>query len=93
MHSINEHSPFEIIYDFNPFTPINLLPLPIFERTSLDGKRKVKMVKLHESVHERIEKKNKDYAFKSNKGWQRVIFESNNWVWVDIRKERFLKKR
>ena len=44
-------SPFEIVYGFNPLTPLDLLPLLVNETTSLDGKKKAEMVKkLHESV-------------------------------------------
>jgi hypothetical protein len=28
---------FEIVYGFNPLTPMDLIPLPIDERVSLDG--------------------------------------------------------
>jgi len=27
-HSITQHSPFEVVYGFNPLTPLDLLPLP-----------------------------------------------------------------
>ncbi|GKV30793.1 hypothetical protein SLEP1_g39569 [Rubroshorea leprosula] len=38
-----------IVYGFNPLTPLDLLPLPIDERASLDWKKKAKVVKqLHE---------------------------------------------
>ncbi|RVX02077.1 Transposon Ty3-G Gag-Pol polyprotein [Vitis vinifera] len=41
----------EIVYGFNPLTPLDLLPLPVNEMTSLDGEKKAEMVKkLHESV-------------------------------------------
>ena len=45
--------------------------------------------KLHESVQQHIEKKNKQYATKSNKGRQQVLFELGNWALVHMRKERF----
>jgi hypothetical protein len=32
-------------YGFNPCIPINLVPIPIDERTSMDGVKKAKMVK------------------------------------------------
>ena len=49
--------------------PLDLIRLPIDERVSLDGKRKDEMVKqVHERVKKKIEKKNKQYAFKVNKG-------------------------
>ena len=51
VHSITIFSPFEIVYGFDPLTPLDLLPLPVNEMTSLDGPKKAEMVKkLHESV-------------------------------------------
>jgi len=29
VHSTTDYSPFEIIYRFNPITPLDLIPLPI----------------------------------------------------------------
>ena len=40
VHSTTNLSPFEIVYGFNPLTPLNLLPLPVNERKSLDGRQK-----------------------------------------------------
>ena len=37
VHSTTNFSPFEIVYDFNPLTPLDLLNLPVNEMTSLDG--------------------------------------------------------
>jgi hypothetical protein len=94
VHSTTDFSPFEIVYGFNPLTPLELLPLPVHERTSLDGQKKAEMVKkLHESVWQHIEKKNEQYATKANKGRRQVIFEPGDWVWVHMRKERFLARR
>jgi hypothetical protein len=85
---------FEIVYDFNPLTPLDLLPLPVDEKTSLDGQKKVEMVKkLHESVRQHIEKKNEQYATKTNKDRRQVIFEPGDWVWVHIRNEIFAARR
>jgi hypothetical protein len=51
--STTDFSPFEIVYGFNPLTPLDLLPLPVDENTSLDGQKKAEMVKkLHESVRQ-----------------------------------------
>ena len=59
VHFITDFSPFEIVYGCNPLTLLDLLPLPVNERTSLDGQKKAEMVKkLHESVRQHIEKKN-----------------------------------
>ena len=50
MHSTNEFSPFEIVYGFNPLTPMDLIPLPVDER-ALDGNCKAQLVKtLHENI-------------------------------------------
>ena len=57
---------------------------------SLDGNRKARVVKtLHESVRQHIEKRNRVYAIKANKGRKHVIFQLGDWVWVHLRKERF----
>jgi len=53
VHSTTEFSPFDIMYGFNPLTPMDLIPLPIDERVSLDGNHKAQVVKtLHESVRQ-----------------------------------------
>ena len=90
VHSTTNFLLFEIVYGFNPLTPLDLLPLLVNEKTSLDGQKKAKMVKkLHESVWQCIEKKNEQYATKPNKGCRQAIFESSDWVWVHMRNERF----
>jgi hypothetical protein len=38
-------SPFEIVYGFNPLSPLDLTPLPLSERVNLDGKKNVEFVK------------------------------------------------
>ena len=90
VHSTTNFSPFEIIYGFNPLTPLDLLPLLVKEITSLDGQKKAEIVKkLHESVRKHIEKKNEQYATKANKGRRQVLFKSGDWVLVHMKKERF----
>jgi len=69
VHFTTKFSPFEIIYGCNPWTPLDLLSLPVDERVSFDGSRKAHVVKyLHTKVQQHIKKKNKQYAFKANKG-------------------------
>ena len=51
VHSATKFSPFEIVYGFNPLTPLDLLPLPIDNRASMNGKKKAEFVK---KLHERI---------------------------------------
>jgi len=40
MHFTTDYSPFEIVYGFNPLTPLKKFPLPINERVSLHVNRK-----------------------------------------------------
>ncbi|KAH9780623.1 hypothetical protein KPL71_008145 [Citrus sinensis] len=74
-------SPFEIVYGFNPLTPLDLLPLPIDEHASMDGKKKAKFVKqLHERTRQHIEKRTEQYATQANKGCKQVVFQPGDWV-------------
>ncbi|KAH9744243.1 Endonuclease [Citrus sinensis] len=87
-------SPFEIVYGFNPLTPLDLLPLPIDEHASMDGKKKAKFVKqLHERTRQHIEKRTEQYATQANKGCKQVVFQPGDWVWLHMRKERFPAQR
>ena len=51
MHTTTSYSPFEIVYGFNPLTPLDLMPLHVDERGSMDGKKKAELVK---SIHEKV---------------------------------------
>jgi hypothetical protein len=94
VHSSTGFSPFEIVYGFNPLTPLDLIPLPVHEISSLDGKRKAELVKnIHEQARQHIEKKNEQYTTQANKGRKRVTFEPGDWVWLHMRKERFPAQR
>ena len=93
-HSTTGYSPFEVIYGFNPLTPLDLVPLPRNEQISLDGAAKVKLVRdLHEKVRLQIIKKNEHYARQANQGRKRISFVPGDWVWVHMRKERFPTQR
>ena len=68
-HSSTGKTPFEVVYGFNPLTPLDLLPLPTNDFANLDGKRKADMMKkIHEQTRLAIEKKNKEVALRSNMG-------------------------
>jgi hypothetical protein len=93
VHSTTGFSPFEIVYGFNPLTPMDLIPFPFEERVSLDGEKKAKMVRqLYEGVQLQIEKKNRLYASKTNKGRKQVVFQPGDWVSVHMHKDDFLTK-
>ncbi|XP_071933765.1 uncharacterized protein [Coffea arabica] len=88
------YSPFEIVYGFNPLTPLDLVPLPFSEHISLDGNKKADFVRrLHEAVRANIEKRTQQYIQQANKHRRKMIFEPVDWVWLHLRKERFPKQR
>jgi hypothetical protein len=65
MHTTTSYSPFEIVYGFNPLTPLDLMPLPVDGRSSLDGQKNAELVKsLHERVWLQIAQKNERVASK-----------------------------
>ena len=69
VHSFTSFSPFEIVYGFNPLTPLDLVPLPVGNIVSLDGKHKAEMVKkVHERARLQIEKMIEKYVNIANKG-------------------------
>ncbi|XP_071933062.1 uncharacterized protein [Coffea arabica] len=94
VHSVTHYSPFEIVYGFNPLTPLDLTPLPVHERVNLDGKNKAAYVReLHTKVPANIEKRTLQYIQSANKGRRKMVFEPGDWVWIHMRKERFPVKR
>ena len=40
MHSSTKFSSFEVVYGFNPLSPLDLLPLPLSERVSTDARER-----------------------------------------------------
>ncbi|PKI68899.1 hypothetical protein CRG98_010692 [Punica granatum] len=94
IHSSHRKTPFEVVYGFNPITPIDLAPLPANSRVCLDGKKRAEQIKaLLEQVKKQIEKKNAAYAQGANKGRKQVHFNPGDLVWIHLRKERFPSKR
>ncbi|KAF8102719.1 hypothetical protein N665_0196s0014 [Sinapis alba] len=94
MHSASKFSPFEIVYGFNPTSPLDLIPLPECDRVSIDGKKKAEMAKqLHEQARLNIEKKTNQYVKHANKGRREMIFEVGDQVCVHLRKEWFPNER
>ncbi|XP_071933757.1 uncharacterized protein [Coffea arabica] len=94
IHTATQYSPFEIVYGFNPLTPLDLSPLPDHERVNMDGKKKVDFVRdLHTKVRATIEKRTLQYIQNANKGRRKMVFEPGDWVWIDMRKKRFPLQR
>ncbi|KAI9173962.1 hypothetical protein LWI28_009417 [Acer negundo] len=68
VHSATHFSPFEIVYGFNPLTPLDLILLLVNEHVNLDGKKKAEFVKqIHEKTRQNIERRTKQYANQANK--------------------------
>jgi hypothetical protein len=65
IHTTTSHSPFEIVYGFNPPTHLELMHLSIDEMSSLDGHKKAELVK---SIHERVRRRMKSLFPKPIKG-------------------------
>ncbi|KAM7519337.1 hypothetical protein LguiB_018299 [Lonicera macranthoides] len=94
VHSATKYSPFEIVYGFNPLSPLDLTPLPLSEQVNLDGKKKAELVKqIHEKARLSIERRTEQYAQQANKGRKKIVFEPGDWVWLHLRKERFPEQR
>ncbi|KAA0063387.1 Transposon Ty3-I Gag-Pol polyprotein [Cucumis melo var. makuwa] len=65
IHSTTHCPPFEVVYGFNPLTPLDLSPLPPNMFTSDVASSRVEYIKaLHKEIKERIEKKNQKKGFR-----------------------------
>lgn len=79
LHSATKFTPFEVVYGFNPLTPLDLTHLPVDERVDLDGAKKAEFVKaLHEKTRANIERKTEQYTRQANKGRKEVVFEPSD---------------
>ena len=88
-------SPFEVVYGFNPLTPLDLLPLlDIDSMTNKYWLAKATFVKnLHKEVKAQIEKKMEKLASKANHGRKHIKFEPGDWGWVHFSKDKFPSKK
>ena len=56
VHRATKFSPFQIVYGFNPLTPLDMLSLPLKEQANLDSKQNAEfVVSLHKHVKKYIE--------------------------------------
>jgi len=63
VHGAIKFSSFKVVYGFNPCVPIDLMPISIDDRTSMDGVKQVEMMKkLNEQVRSHMEEKTTKYA-------------------------------
>jgi hypothetical protein len=58
VHSTTNMCPFEVVYGFKPLAPIDLLPLPLQERSNMEASKHASYVKkIHEKTKEAIKKR------------------------------------
>ena len=93
-HSTTGKSPFEVVYGFNPLSPLDILPLPLQERINLDASACVTHLKnVHEDTRHTIERQVQRLATKRNINKQHMIFNIGDLVWLDLQKDRFPNER
>ena len=90
LHHATKRTPFEVVYGYNPYTALDMLPLPLREQVNMDfDKRAAYMKKLHEDPRATLEKHKEDHVAKMNKHKRAMIFEEGDLVWLHLRKDRF----
>jgi hypothetical protein len=90
IHSTTKVSPFQVVYGFNPYAPIDILPLPTSERIYSDAKERADFIlQMHETTNHNIEKMNEKYRIPGSKGRKEVKLEPGDLVWSHLRKDRF----
>ncbi|KAK1641610.1 hypothetical protein QYE76_059415 [Lolium multiflorum] len=93
-HSTTLRSPFMVVYGFEPPTALDILPLPLHQRTNMDfDKRTTAMKKLHEETRATIQDHVLRQATRLNAKKKERVFEEGDLVWVHLRKERFPQER
>ncbi|KAF8090857.1 hypothetical protein N665_0463s0016 [Sinapis alba] len=93
-HSATNLFPFEVVYGFQPETPLDLAELPNPMYCNRDGASKAEFVKnLHRKVKERLEEKANKVKAKLDQKRKEVLFKPGDLVWLHMRPERFPKER
>jgi hypothetical protein len=93
-HSSTLKSPFMVVYGFEPLTALDILPLPLHERTNMDVEKRAEyMKKIHEETRKNIERQVQRQAKSANKHKKLMRFEEGDLVWIHLRKERFPQER
>jgi transposase InsO family protein len=89
-HSSTKMCPFQIVYGYIPWAPIDLFSFDTEDAPHLDVVAHVEqMVNLHEQIHQNIAVANPKYQVAGCKGKKHVTFESGDMVWLHLRKDRF----
>ena len=95
VYSTISHIPFEVVYGFNPLTPLDLLPILVLDEVLCkDGFETTYFIKnLHHHIKRQIERMVGKYTQFANKRRKTLIFEPRHWVWLHLRKDRFPTQR
>nr|GEX16283.1 RNA-directed DNA polymerase [Tanacetum cinerariifolium] len=81
---------FFIVYGREPFTPLDLAPIPITKRISSEGEvRSAQIKELHAQVRDTILKHTGKYQARANKHRKQVVYNEGDLVWIHLRKEMF----
>jgi len=87
-------SPFKVVYETDPLSPLDLIPRPLDQRPSADAAARVEEIhKLHELVKAKIEKSTLSYTAQANKHKREKLFKPGDLVWIHLRKGCFPSKR
>ncbi|KAK1595912.1 hypothetical protein QYE76_018334 [Lolium multiflorum] len=82
-HSTTLRSPFMVVYGFEPPTALDILPLPLHQRTNMDfDERTTAMKKLHEETRATIQDHVLRQANRLNAKKKERVFEEGDLVWV-----------
>ena len=93
-HSATELSPFEVVYGFQPETPLDMSKLPKSMFRSREGATKAEFVKnMHRRVREKLEAKEAKVKARLDQKRKEVLFEPGDLVWLHMRPERFPEER
>ena len=80
-HLTTGKSPFEVIYGFNPLSPLDILHLPLQERINLDASARVThLKKMHEDTRHTIERQVQRLATKLNTHKSPMVFQPGDLV-------------
>jgi hypothetical protein len=93
-HSTTGKSPFEVVYGFNPLSPLDILPLPLQERVNMDASARASYIKkMHEDTRRTIERQVERVTAKRNTNKHPMVFKPGDLVWLHLRKDRFPTER
>ena len=87
-------SPFDVVYGFNPLSPLDILPLPLQERTNLNASARASYIKkMHEDTRHTIERQVQRLATKLTVNKHPMIFNIGDLVWLHHSKDRLPNER